>query len=228
VSGVVPDCVFQQPPPPEPDIVLDCPEGRLGIELTEIHSSGSEKRSRESEQDMLTESAKALYEQTGLPPVTVHIEWTDSPSLSKRGRRKAAQLLCDLVLQSRPNQGELSRDVEDGDNLLKPSLPIRALSVSWASSRLGSEWRDWNFHEVQPPRPGELQERIRFEEPKLDLSQWNYTSRWLVLVAGAAGPSTWTVLGAGLAGEVFRSRYDRVFLCLTDRAMAVELPLAQP
>ncbi len=227
VSGVVPDSAFQQPPPPEPDIVLDGPDGSIGIELTEIHPSGPEKRSREAEQDRLTESAKELYEQTDLPAVTLHIEWTDSPPLLKSSRRKRAKLLCGLVVENRHGQDELSRDVDNGDALLHPNLPIRAISVSWASSLEASEWRDWNFHEVQPPVPGELQERIRFEENKLDLSRLTYASRWLVLVAGAAGPSTWTVVGASLVGEVFRTRYDRVFLCLTDRAIAVELPLTQ-
>jgi len=225
ISGVVPDCAVEQAPAPEPDIVLDYPEGKVGIELTEIHPNGAEKRLQESEQEILAEAAKDLYSQSGLPPVNVSIDWTDFPRLSKSGRRAGAQLLCESVAQNRPEGEQFSQDVGDGNDLIHPKLPVRALSISWASSVKGSDWRDWNFHEVQPPHPGELQERIRQEESKLDVVQKSYVSRWLILVAGAAGPSTWTVLGASLDGATFRSRYDRVFVCLMDRKIVRELPL---
>jgi hypothetical protein len=107
--------------------------------------------------------------------------------------------------------------------LVHPELPIRALAIAWASSQEASEWRDWNFHNVEPPDTGELQERMRNEEGKLGISRWTYASRWLVLVAGAGGPSTWTVPGATLERATFRSRYDRAFLCMVDRGKSVEL-----
>jgi len=222
---VCPDCAFDQPPEPEPDIVADCVEGRVGIELTEFHPSGVEKRLREGEQEILTNSAKQLYEQAGLPPVNVFINWSEIPHLSKGGRRSWARLLFDLVAENRPYGEQFSRDIGDGEALLHPDLPIRALSISWASSLQSSEWRDWNFHKVKPPDADEIQQRLRYEENKLDISQESYLSRWLVLVAGAAGPSTWTDVGASLDGKVFVSRYDRAFLFLVDRRKVVELAL---
>jgi hypothetical protein len=224
-AGVVPDCSVDQPPEPEPDIVLRCADGQIGIELTAIHPSGVGKRLREGEQDILVDAARELYSRAGLPPVNVHIEWTDSIDLSKAQRRRAAGLLRDVVAQNVPSERELSREIGDGEGLIHPELPIRALAVSRASGEGGLDWRDWNFHEVRPPDPEEIQERLRREEPKLDLSRSAYTSRWLVLVAGSAGPSTWTVPGAALSGVSFRSRYDRVFICMVDRRKTIELPI---
>jgi hypothetical protein len=103
--------------------------------------------------DILARLAKDLYSHAGLPPVTVFIGWTESPRLSMSRRRAGVRLLCDTVVQNRPAGDEFSRDVGDGDALVHPDLPIRALSISWASSPEGSDCRDWNFHDVQPYPP---------------------------------------------------------------------------
>jgi hypothetical protein len=142
ISGLVPDCEIYQPAAPEPDIVVDCPEGKVGVELTEINPSGLEKRSNEGEQEFLADMAKRLYDETGLPLVNVFIDWTKSPRLSKNRRQAATRLLCDLVMRNRPEGEEFSGDVGDGDTLIHPDLPIRGISISWASSPEGSDWRD--------------------------------------------------------------------------------------
>lgn len=70
----VPQCEIDQPRAPEPDVVLMCPDGLVGVELTEIHPSGEEKRPSEGERGIVTALAKCRYEETGLPPVHVSIQ----------------------------------------------------------------------------------------------------------------------------------------------------------
>jgi hypothetical protein len=225
--GAVPECEPEQPPEPEPDIVLDCADGQIGVELTEIHPSGVEKRWVEREQEFVMSAAKHFYEAAGHPAVHVHIDWMHSPPLLKKTRETSARLLCDLVADHLPSEAERSRDVGDGETLIHRALPIREISVSRASSYMAAEWRDWNFHEVVPPDTEALQTRIAQEEYKIDRCQRTYTSQWLLLVAGAGGPSTWTVIGVSLEGQRFTSRYNRIFLFLMDRKSAVELQLKQ-
>jgi hypothetical protein len=221
--NAIPACRVEQPLEPEPDIVLFCPEGQIGIEFTEIHPSGVEKRSREGEQEILIATTKRLYEETGHPPVNVYIDWSGSPPLSKKARETSARLLCDLVVQNLPSGEEQSRNFGDGETLIHPSLPIREVSLFSASSRENAEWREWNFHDVVPPDPADLRERILFEESKIDRYKGTYKSWWLVLVAGAGGPSTWTVTSQGVSNQEFRSQYNRIFLLLMDRDKCVEL-----
>jgi hypothetical protein len=216
---------LRQPNQPEPDIVLDSPTGCIGVELTDLHPSGEAKRRDETEQGSLVERAKAAYDQAGHPPVHVWFDWTSGkPYDWKRSRPWSAEALSNLIARHYPASDGL-HEISDGSSALVGDLPLADINLARASSREGSEWRDGRFHEVEPYGVDEVQARITQEDPKVARYVASYASAWLILVAGAAGPSTWGVPDAGIAKATYRTRFDRVFLFEYERSRCIELNL---
>jgi hypothetical protein len=221
----VPVCASRQPGEPEPDIVLDCSKGLIGIELTDLLPSGdTTQRGRESERLNLLERAKLLYEQGGHPPVHVYVAWSVEPRLGKRVRADQARDLCELVARHQPS-GIYGTEVGNGFYRVIEGLPITFLHTWAARSHDQSDWREGEAHEVKPLGAADLQARVELEEPKLGKYRGAYESLWLVLVVDAGGPSTWATVLDEVWQSTFDSRYDRVFLLDWVRERCGELRL---
>ncbi len=82
------------------------------------------------------------------------------------------------------------------------------------------------MHRVGMCTPDDIQARITLEDPKVGRYRGTYSSRWLVLVVGAAGPSTWGDVAPDVLDATFRTRYDRVFVFDNVHARAYELRAA--
>lgn len=221
--GCVPLLPREQPEPPEPDVVFGPPGARVGVELTDLHPMGDEQRRREGEQASVLAAARAAYESAGHPPVDVWVSWTRHPRLARRAAL-AARLAA--IVAAHPPDTPGIREVGDWWHPIAPDFPVTRIGIAEALSWPTSEWRDGDMHRVGMCTPDDIQARITLEDPKVDRYRVTYASRWLVLVVGAAGPSTWGDVAADVLEETFRTRYDRVFVSDHAHARAYELRLA--
>lgn len=216
--GFVPAGPGEQPSPPEPDIVVGPPGARVAVELTDLHpgveATGAADepvpvaRARERQQEWVTAAARRAYEGAGHPPVNVWISWI--PRAQFRGRDALAKRIA-TVVAAHPPRGSGLREVGTGFEPIEPGLPVAGLAIA-AATGAGAAWRDGDMHQIGVYAADEIQARIATEDAKVGRYREPYASRWLVLVIGAAGPSTWGEVGADVERAQFRSRYDRVFV----------------
>ena len=220
----VPPCPVIQPAPPEPDIVLECRTGWIGIELTALNPSGEGSRSAEAERHELVTLAKGLFEQRGHPPTHAWFQWTSRSLLSKHRRPHLASVLCELVAAYIPNSDGVE-EIGTGERVLRADLPISLLRVGKASSYAAADWGDGEFHEVRACGSPEIQQRITLEDAKVAHYKHTYESRWLVLITESAGPATWAAVLEDVWTEQYRSHFDRAFLLEFVRGQCGELKL---
>lgn len=207
----VPPGPRSQPEPPEPDVVIGPPYAQIGVELTDLHPSadGEAQRRREGEQAKVVAAARDAYLRGGYPPVHVWISWIRHDRLANRAA--LADRIASIVAAHPPGEGGL-HEIGTGFEPLAPDLPITRIAVAEASTYHASDWRDGDMHEVGFCTAEDVQARIAHEDAKVDRYLGMYAARWLVLVVGAAGPSTWGCVAADVRQARFRSRYDRVFV----------------
>jgi hypothetical protein len=207
-----------QPESPEPDIVV----GAIGIELTELFPLGTAARGRDSERTSILTSAQRIYNDVGGPPLHVFVSWSAQDRYSSRSG--VATELASLVRQHLPRGDGLLR-IGDGGACVSPTLPIIQLGIGLASSLEAADWREGDMHEVPACDFGLIHRRLHDEEMKIDRYVDSYEGCWLVFILGAAGPSTWSFVPAGVDAQTFSSRFDRVFLFEYDRRRCTELSI---
>lgn len=217
----VPTGEWDQPREPEPDLVVKSTGGHIGVELTELHPSSEASRRDEGEQDGSTGAALRLYEAAGHPPVAVSVMWNSHPSIAKLDRITFAQLLYNLIVTHLPPANDFRR--VEGSEALGGRLPVECLTILRTDFHKSNFWSNARFGFVDPCRAADVQGRIELEDVKVARYGATYVSRWLVLVKGAAGPSTWGLVIDEVWQTPFRSRYDRVFLVEQDLGRCSEL-----
>jgi hypothetical protein len=131
--------------------------------------------------------------------------------MGKRVRADQAYALSELVARN-PPLGIRGTEVGSGFDLIREDLPVIYLHVWAARSHNDSEWRESEFHQVDPVSAADLQVRIDLEEAKLTRYRERYADRWLVIITHMDGPSTWGVVLDEVWQSDFESHYDRVFL----------------
>jgi hypothetical protein len=208
-----------QPDPPEADIVIECADGLVAIELTELVPGGQFKRDVEGAQALIAAEARRLYEGEGHPPVHVWVSW--APDLPpKRLRRLAARL--SRVVAARTPLGDEIIEVVTSAAL---DWPITRVAIARSSGYDASDWRDGDMHEVVATTAEDIRRRISDEDDKVRRYRTSYASRWLVLINEAEGPSTWGFVIDGVRQAHYGSPYDRVFLFHMHRGRCDELRL---
>jgi hypothetical protein len=181
---------LQQPVPPEPDIVLEAPGGRIGVELTELHPAGSLPRLVESEQAQITQCAHEHYITRGGPPVLVDVYWA-STHITSRADRALATIIAETVLAAVPP--------EDGESILddtseatyrfaRPEIeriwvfrPSGLPESFWGAPQSGSPI-SIGAAPIQWELDPNANKRARYRQP--------YVSCWIVLAVEGGGPST--------------------------------------
>jgi hypothetical protein len=214
-----------QPEPPEPDIVIESANGLIGVEMTELVLGGQGRRGVEGEQGMTMEYARRLYESRGYSPVHICVSWASH--MMPKHRKRIAERLCELIVQNPPDSGD-PREVEQGEAAASPAWPITRIGIARSSGYAASDWRDGDMHKVGACTAADVRLRIAEEDHKVMRYQTAYVSRWLVLVKGAAGPSTWAFVTDDVSKTEYRSLYDRVFLFEMDRRRCHALEVVRP
>ena len=200
-----------QPDPPEPDVVAGPPGKQVGVELTDLQPTedGDEKRRREGEQALVVAAARDAYVRGGHPPAHVWVSWTRHASLASRS---AVADRIAAIVAAHPPQGADLRELGTGFEPIAQDLPVVSIAVARASTYEASDWRDGDMHEVGFCSAEYVQARIARKDAKVSGYRGAYAERWLVLVVGAAGPSTWGDVPADVRDAKFESAYDRVFV----------------
>lgn len=212
ICDCVPPGKPEQPRPPEPDIVLPGSLGLIGIEFTDITLGGRRQRAYEGEQRHRIEKAKKLYGERGNQPISVRFSWAGGGTLSAGNRERDARIICELIEQNPRSGKDLLHEIGDDMSLIRSDLPLTQMVTFEARSWDSADWRDGRFHKVEPCGAVEIQAEIIRKNPAVAGYQVPYSSRWLLLVLEADGPSTWGVVLDGVRHITFDSRFDRVFL----------------
>jgi hypothetical protein len=79
------------------------------------------------------------------------------------------------------------------------------------------------MHQVDAVTAADIESRIALEDVKVARYRREYVARWLVLVKGAAGPSTSGFFTADASAARYDSRFDKVFLLELDHHRCHEL-----
>lgn len=195
--------------PPEPDVLAEVGERRIGIEVTEMLGDHSGRR-QEAEQDGIVERAKALYESAGRAPVIVSVHWSETCTLQKSDRALAEEL-CAIIEANIPKLGEsVALGVGPGIDRELVHRAFDAIMIHRIAGVDENAWdcpRSWWGHSVDC---GFIQRQIERKNGKRSGYRGSYDECWIMLFHSGFEPSSGYDLPADLLEREFASTYDKV------------------
>jgi len=213
-TGILPGGEASQPDPPEPDICVTVQGALIGVEITELVTSRSQ-RAQESEQDGVVAATQRLYAQKGLPCVGAEFHWKDAASISKTQRRDLAPFLAEVVASHVPGLGEqiiLDPTPEATEHFEHPLFDRIWLNrIVEHDENLWDSPRSWWVPRLVPEV---VQSRIDGKNGRPAEYRVNYTERWLVITSDGAAPSSGFDLTASVLDHVYSTTFDRAFIAI--------------
>jgi hypothetical protein len=211
---------------PEVDVLVARTDGGvIAVEVTRLHPNGGQDARRwEATQEKVVERAALAYEERGLPDLDVVVFWNEWTDPTKHRQTKLAADLVEFVAANVPEEGE-AVGFEVGDDA-GAELPygVDAIEIR----RLGDFPNHWHSpRSAFPPHVSvqEIEERLAAKDAKPRKYRRVYDERWVLLVVGGEGRSTWGIIPPTLDHHRFMSSFDRAFVVRPPRE-AVELQLS--
>jgi hypothetical protein len=208
---------------PEVDVLVERLDGAtIAVEVTRLHPGGGEAaRKREGTQETILSKALAEYNRRGLPPVEVVVFWDAWSDPTHIRQATLAQALADFVSAHVPEADEaVGFGVTDPHPLELPhgvdSIEIRRFGG------ISGHWHALRSMVLADVSLADIRERVATKGLRVAKYKGDYAERWLVLVVGAEGPSTWGEVPEQLQRVEFPSAFDRIFV-VQNPSSAVEL-----
>jgi hypothetical protein len=201
----------------EPDFVIKTPNGLLGIEIRQWFydevggKGGSPTREQESLGLETVLKARDLYNSTGMPPISVSVDFNPLYPLSSKDTKHLAKDIASIAKRHVPNPGihvpirwpepnwkELPKEVHS----VYISRPREAQEVLWAPEGGGAI----------PVISSEEIERVLIDKARrLPKYRESASEVWLLLVAAGFSVSGFCRIDPELGRHVFNTEFDAVF-----------------
>jgi hypothetical protein len=210
--------VVGQPPPPDPDILLQRGEDRVGLEVTELfrsgspRSAGSRARATEVLRKELASRAEREWIKRNLPPVRVRLSFTGGRDFTKRDIPHVVESLIRVAEERLPPPGEAATLAYHPRSL--PTFPreVAHLTVHRENKITSAEWlpswADW----IDRLPPEILQAAIDAKEKRRERYEARVPEVWLLLALDGFWLSGTFAEVDSAARQVYRGGFRRVFL----------------
>jgi hypothetical protein len=218
--GGVPQGSVDQPDPPEPDIVVTSPPTMVGIEVTELYPAGPIGKLKASEEDGIVERTVRELRLRGVSPLEFRVYWKPT-FIPNRSDRSLSTELAEIIATRNPALGSqiVLASEYDYDEFFEHRA-IERIDIGRFGEYEDFAWgcprRGW---QMSLP-PDVLQWTIDKKKDKPRAYERPYTSKWLLIVAEGADPSSWYEFGDSLTHFKFDSPFGRVIFldCLRKSA----------
>ena len=204
-----------------PDVLVKTSEGYYGIEHTRLYWGNLKEQ--ESLEQRIVDRAKEVYELTGGPPLIVNVLFDPNVRLAVKDIDSIAASLNRLVCSYVPNVGgrfdlEGWRFVSRG---FSPSImtifidrPSDSCEMLWGVGRGGA---------VPDLPSNSIRECIQGKESKIDRYLDKCSKIWLLIVEDGFTPSSYFIISDEAKREMYKSRFDRIFLFRNFNCEVIEL-----
>lgn len=204
-----------------PDVLVKTSEGMLGIEHTRLYWGNLKEQ--ESLEQRIVDRAKKMYELTGGPPLIVNVLFYPKVRLAVKDIDSIAACLNRLVCSYVPNVGgrfdlEGWRFVSRG---FSPSImtifidrPNDPCEMLWGVGRGGA---------VPDLPSSSIRKGIQGKESKIGRYLDKCSKIWLLIVEDGFAPSSYFVISDEVRKEIYKSKFDRVFLFRNFSREVIEL-----
>jgi hypothetical protein len=204
-----------------PDVLVKTPEGFLGIEHTRLYWGNLKEQ--ESLEQRIVNRAKELYVLGGGPPLYVNVLFDPKIRLGVKDIDSIAASLNGIVCRYVPDVGgrfdlEGWRFISGG---FSPSImmifidrPGKSCELFWSVGRGGA---------VPDLTSDSIRERIQDKESKIGKYLDKCSKVWLLIVEDGFTPSSYFVISDEAKREIYKSRFDRIFLFRNFNCEVIEL-----
>jgi len=214
----------------KPDFIINSPNDRIGIELTEFYnnqptSDGRPLQEQESLQKQIVQKAWALYEEHGGPKLYVNVLFGNS-NLTKKMVDVYAKKLATLISEY---QLEVDTGIDLGwdiESICKLPAGVQLIQINRYKKYKQDLWTVPMVGWVGESQPEYLQGIIDEKNVRYATYRQNCDIAWLLITVGNSSPSSFTDITDLLRQHIFDSKFDRVFFFLIFDRKIVELKLS--
>jgi hypothetical protein len=204
-----------------PDVLVKTSEGMLGIEHTRLYWGNLKEQ--ESLEQRIVDRAREMYEVSGGPSLIVNVFFDPKVRLVVKDIDSIAASLHRLVCSYVPDVGG-SFDLEGWKYIrsgFSPSImkvfidrPYVSCEMLWGVCRGGA---------VPDLSPESIRESIQGKESKISRYLDKCSKVWLLVVEDGFAPSSYFVISDEIKKEIYKSKFDRIFLFRNFRREVIEL-----
>jgi hypothetical protein len=204
-----------------PDVLVRTSEGMLGIEHTRLYLGNLKEQ--ESLEQRIVDRAKEMYELSGGPPLLVNVLFDSKIRLRVKDIDSIAASLNRLVCNYVPDVGgrfdlegwrSVSRGFSPSMMMIFIDRPNNSCEMLWGVGR-GSAVPDLTSDSIR--------ESIQDKESKLGRYLDKCSKIWLLIVEDGFAPSSYFVISNEVKKEIYKSKFDRIFLFRNFSCEVIEL-----
>jgi len=204
-----------------PDVLVKTSDRMLGIEHTRLYWGNLKEQ--ESLEQRIVDRAREMYEASGGPPLAVNVLFDPKVRLGVREIDSIAASLNRLVCRYVPNVGGrfdlegwrfASRELSRAFRRIFIDRPSDPCEILWGVGRGGA---------VPHLSPDSLRESIQGKESKVGRYFEKCSKIWLLIVEDGFAPSSYFVISDEVEKEIYKSKFDRIFLFRNFSREVIEL-----
>lgn len=204
-----------------PDVLVKTSEGILGVEHTRLF--WGDLKEQESLEQRIVDRAKEMYELSGGPPLYVNVSFDSNIKLGLKDIDSIATSLHRIVCRYVPDVGGrfdlegwrfVSRGFSPSITMIFIDRPSNSCEMLWGVGRGGG---------VPDLALDSIMEKIQAKESRIVKYLGKCSKIWLLIVEDGFAPSSYFVISDEVKRQIYKSKFDRIFLFRNFSCEAIEL-----
>lgn len=215
----------------EPDFLIHCSNGIIGVELTELHREvppgvRPQQANEEMKRRIMTR-AHQLYDESGLPPVQVNVLFSLHHEIQKTEVEDLAKNVLKLAVSNLPDAG---KSYEESYNWINREYFSEKLNKIFIRRWDGIDKSHFNAPSatwIGMLSSTDILRVLQSKECKISSYRKRCTEVWLLISMNTQAMSTWFELDPDVLLQKFDTRFDRVFILSNFQGQVYELSCYQ-
>jgi hypothetical protein len=192
-----------------PDAVVASLHGKIGIEITSIHTESLKKE--ESEIEAVISEAVRIHEKSDLPKLHVGVHVGVGKTFSKKNRPALAAAIARLVAANIPAANGLAEIENDWDDPSTFPYEINSILILRNTALTHNHWNCGSAAIVQEDLADRIQEIISEKESRLSGYDSDCVEQWLLIVGENSSASTFFDPSSSSLSHSYKSVFKKVF-----------------
>ena len=216
----------------EPDFLIHCSPGTIGVELTELHRDVPPGvRPQQANEEMkrrVMARAQKLYDEYGLPPIRVSVLFSLNHEIQKHEVEALAQNVFRIAMSNLPDVGKSFEESYNWINRHYFSEKLNKIFIHrWEGidkSHFNAPGATW----VGALSVDDILRALYQKEGKIQKYRGRCNNLWLLIIMNTQTMSTWFEHDPNILLQRFNTDFDRVFILNHFQGQVYELMLKPP